>query len=245
MISNQIIYELTITTLPIQPELQLKLIELDTATISLTNKTEDISHIELIQSIKEINSQLSIIPYYSLKYHQEVSPQETSNLYMQELAQYQQLGILETLLVSGNPKPRNDSLDILRLIQSTYTSNQYPGIAVAYNPFLQDEALLQENHRLTEKLRTDIISSVYFQIGIDTTIIREAVQFIRHIQPNISIAISLMNPTKANLAKFSYRPWRGVILPPEYLQSSDNAHQINQELYSLAEELSIGIIQGE
>jgi hypothetical protein len=116
---------------------------------------------------------------------------------------------------------------------------------VAYNPFLTGLDLEIENNTIETKIQSGIISSVYLQIGIDLTKIRESVQYLRQLQPNLDIYLSLMNPTPTRLAQFNYRPWKGVYLPKEYLQSVNNAIQINESIYNLAQELNVSIIQGD
>jgi hypothetical protein len=54
-----------------------------------------------------------------------------------------------------------------------------------------------------------------------------------------------MNTTPTRLAQFNYRPWKGVYLPKEYLQSVNIAIKINKSIYNLAKELNVSIIQGD
>lgn len=241
---HKLIHEIPISTLSFAPSLQSLLMGLMDATISLPNKSKDIAIIDVITKIQETNSNLSIIPYYSLKFHPSQTLDETVQEFLSFLEQLALLPISEVLLISGVPKPRYNSVNMLQNIQSIYRHN-HPRIAVAYNPFLIREELDQENTRLRQKLETSIVSSVYFQIGINTNTIRKAVEYIRYLQPNLAIYISLMNPSPVRLAQFRYRPWKGVFLPHEYISSPQEAQHINTQLYLLAEELNIGIIQGQ
>ncbi len=239
---SPLIYELMIKDFT--PQLQSQLVQLDNATISLPNKSKAISILDTIRHIQNINPHLTIIPYYSCKYHQQKTREQIIQAFINLLQELSLLHIPEILLVSGVPKPKYDSLSLLKDIAPLYKA-EYPRIAVAYNPFLQGIELDQENIRLKTKIQTNILSSIYLQIGINTNIIRKAVEYIRYLQPNLATYISLMNPSPARLAQFRYRPWKGVLLPPEYTNSSDNAQHINTQLYLLAEELNIGIIQGQ
>lgn len=238
---SPLIYELMIKDFT--PQLQSQLLRLGNATISLPNKSKDISIMDTIHLIKDINPDLTIIPYYSCKYHQNKNREHTIKKFIDFLQELSHIHIPEILLVSGVPKPQYNSLSLLTDITPFY-KNTYPRIAVAYNPFLQGIDLEDENTRLIAKVQTGILSSIYLQIGINTDTIRKAVEYIRYLQPNLAIYISLMNPSPVRLAQFRFRPWKGIFLPPEYTNSSDKAQEINQSLYQLAKELNIGVIQG-
>jgi hypothetical protein len=240
-----ILYELSIYSIDFSSKLISLLSNNSIHKISITNKKYNTPIESIIQKILNINPKLEIIPYYSLKYHQQSSLQDTSLNLIQQLQLYQDLGVKEVLLISGVPKPKYDTIQILKILDKTYRSEQLPKIAVAYNPFLTGLDLEIENNAIKTKIQSEIVSGVYLQIGIDLTIIRESVQYLRQLQPNLNIYISLMNPTPARLAQFKYRPWKGVYLPQEYLQSVNNAIIINKLIYHLAAKLNMSIIQGD
>ena len=240
-----IIYELSIYSTDFNNKLISLLSNNSINKISITNKKYNTSIESIIQKIQTINPRLEIVPYYSLKYHQKSSLQDTALTFIQQLKLYQDLGIKEVLLISGVPKPKYDTRQVLEILCKTYQSEQLPQLAVAYNPFLTGLDLEIENNTIETKVTSGIISSVYLQIGIDLTKIRESVQYLRQLQPNLDIYLSLMNPTPTRLAQFNYRPWKGVYLPKEYLQSVNNAIQINESIYNLAQELNVSIIQGD
>jgi hypothetical protein len=239
-----LINEIVLKSQELEPKLQSQLIDLETATISLPNKSKDISILDSIHQIQSINPKLTIIPYYSLRFHQAKTLDETAQKFLSLLEQLASIHISEVLLISGVPKSKYTTLDILSFIQSHYQDN-YPRIAIAYNPFLLGKELGQENQLLQDKIKTALISSVYLQIGIDSDAIRKGVEYIRLLQPSTDIYISLMNPSPIRLTQFKYRPWKGVLLSEEYINSSQKAQEINQDLYDLAKKLNIGIIQGQ
>jgi hypothetical protein len=240
-----IIYELSIYSTDFSSKLITFLSSNQINKISITNKKYNTPIESIIQKIKAINTTLEIIPYYSLKYHQQLSLQNTGLTFIQQLKLYQDLGIKEVLLISGVPKPKYDTIQVLETLIKTHRSEQLPKIAVAYNPFLTGLDLETENSFIKTKIQSGIISSVCLQIGIDLTIIRESVQYLRQLQPNLDIYLSLMNPTPTRLAQFNYRPWKGVYLPKEYLQSVNNAIEINKSIYNFAKEMNVSIIQGD
>jgi hypothetical protein len=227
----------------LDPKLQSQFIDLENAIISLPDKSKSVSILDTIHQIQAINPKLTIIPYYSLRFHQAKTLDETAQEFLSLLEQLIPLHIPKILLISGVPKSKYTTLDVLSFIQTHY-QDTYPRIAIAYNPFLSGEELEQENNLLMNKIKTGLISSVYLQIGIDIPTIQKAVAFIQSLQADITIYISLMNPTPLRLAQFKYRPWKGVMVSQEYLASSQRAQEINQSLYQLAKELNIGVIQG-
>jgi hypothetical protein len=243
--TNNHIYEISINTTEFSTKFNDKLNNLSYNTISITNKKPETPILEIINKIQQNKPKLQIIPYYSLKYHQKSDLDQTTQEFFHHLVDFQKLNIPETLIISGVPKPKYDSLSILQNLKVLYKSQELPRIAIAYNPFLKAGELETENTRLFNKLQTGIVSSVYFQIGIDINIIQKAVLELRKIQPNIKIYLSLINPTSSRLAQLRYRPWKGVYLATEYLSSTETANTINQSIYDLANTMQLGIIQGE
>lgn len=240
-----IIHELTIYDSNFSNKLIDKIANLKTNKIAITNKKFNTPIFEIIQKIQSTNSKLEIIPYYSLKYHQKDSLESASQEFIHQLRLLSRLGIKNTLLISGVPRPKYDSVQILEYLKKTYTTNRLPKIAIAYNPFLRDGELDIENDRIKNKLKTSLVSEVYLQIGIESESIRNAVNYLRSLQPDVKIYLSLMNPIASRLAQFRYRPWKGVYLPQEYLTSAEQANKINQSIYEIAHHMNLGIIQGE
>lgn len=242
---RNIIYELSIYSTDFSDKLITQLSSPKLNTISITNKKFNTPILEIIKNIQNINPNLEIIPYYSLKYHQEKSLQDTTNALIKKLETYQKLSIKEILIISGNPKPKYNTIDVLNTLVKLYQTNQYPRIAIAYNPFLTGLELEMENTSIQNKLQSGIVSSVYLQIGIDLMTIKQSIKYLRRLQPQLNIYISLMNPSPTRLAQLRYRPWKGVYLPEEYVKSSNNAYNINQSITKLAKNMKIGIIQGD
>lgn len=237
------IYEFSIYSADFSNQLILKLSNPEFNTISITNKKYNTPTIDIIKKIQNINPKIDIIPYYSLKYHQKNSLQETISSFIHHIEEYQSLNIKEVLLISGVPKPKYKTTQVLNHLKSIYKPNLYPKIAIAYNPFIPE--LEAENISIKTKLKSGIISSIYLQIGIDLQTIQKSVHYLRKLQPNLNIYLSLMNPSPSRLAQFRYRPWKGVSLSEEYLQSPKNALNINKSIYKLAQKMKIGVIQGD
>lgn len=244
MTSNNI-YELSIYDTNFSDTIKSKLNNVNYHKISITNKKFNTPIIEIIHKIQEFNPELAIIPYYSLKYHQNKSLELTTQEFLYQLQKLYKLNIQEVLLISGVPKPKYNSLQVLQYLASIYNSQNLPHIAVAYNPFLKGIDLEKENLNIQNKIQTGIITSVYLQIGINIPIIQKAVQDLRNLQSNLNIYLSLINPSPIRLNQLKYRPWKGVYLTEEYLASTETAIQINQAISKLALEMDLGIIQGD
>lgn len=240
-----IIHELTIYNINFSNKLIDKIANLKINKLAITNKEFNTPILEIIQKIKNINPKVEIIPYYSLKYHQKDSLQKSAQEFKNHLACFSDMGLKSILLISGIPRPKYESVLILEYLRQNYDKSKLIEISVAYNPFLKGLDLDVENDRIKNKLETGLVSAVYLQIGIDTDSIQNAVDYLRTIQPDVKIYLSLMNPTPSRLAKFRYRPWKGVYLPQEYINSAYQANKINNYLYKLAHDMDLGIIQGE
>lgn len=88
----------------------------------------------------------------------------------------------------------------------------------------------EENDRLAKKLGTELVRSVWFQIGSDVDALDRGLARVREMAPDdVELFCSVWIPTKQLLARMKFRPWRGVFLSDEYLSSVENAEKITRE----------------
>lgn len=140
----------------------------------------------------------------------------------------------EVLLITGSgPKGKLDSLLALQRLQQLPRTQVQPQsktiLAVAYNPFFPDPAEhLQEQTRLTQKIATGLVSKIYIQFGTDLDRLRSALVHLQSLQQQqkekkllkLEICGSIFLPTKKLIAQQKFRPWNGVFLSEEFLDSS-------------------------
>ena len=108
-------------------------------------------------------------------------------------------------------------------------------------PKLYDIDIKTEQRRLINKLNSGLINSIWFQFGSDLQKLKKEIYFIKNIQTNLSdinsnsidIFGSIFIPSKQFLARFKFRPWRGVFLSNEYLNSIEESKIITKNILNL------------
>ena len=147
----------------------------------------------------------------------------------------------QILLVSGSKK-RNEFevLDILEKLKVDLSKNQKFG--VAFNPYFFEESDYKiERNRLIDKLNSHCIHSIWLQFGSDINRLAKGINFInttignlKKINDNeINIYGSLFIPSRQFLARFKFRPWRGVFLSNNYLNSLQASSEITKKIIDL------------
>ena len=156
-------------------------------------------------------------------------------------------GANEILLVSGSfgPEPRSwrtvDALDAIKEMENLPATE----IAVGYNPYhIHPADQDRENARLLEELVTGVVSKIYISFGTDLDKLKTGVEFCQNaaitmatmegessdkLTP-VSLVGSLFLPTPQRIAQQKSRPWKGVVLSPEF--KSDPSGQLASDLVS-------------
>ena len=144
----------------------------------------------------------------------------------------------EILLVSGSKKRNKfEVLDILKNLKFDLNNNIKFG--VAFNPYFfkyKDNNL--ERDRLIDKLNTYFVKSIWLQFGSEINQLSGEVNFLNNLKKNfhkftrdeINIYGSLFIPSKQFIARFKFRPWRGVYLSNKYLNSLEESNKITKEI---------------
>jgi len=144
----------------------------------------------------------------------------------------------QILLVSGSKK-RNEFevLNILEKLKVDLSKNQKFG--VAFNPyFFKDSDYKIERNRLIDKLNSCFVQSIWLQFGSETNQLAREINFLnkmvsdskKFIENEIKIYGSLFIPSKQFLARFKFRPWRGVYLSNKYLTSLEESAIITKNI---------------
>ena len=138
----------------------------------------------------------------------------------------------QILLVSGSNKKKDfDAINVLSKIKEEKNLNVKLGIA--YNPYLSkyyEDA--SERERLDRKLSCGTINSIWFQYGTDIKILQNEVTYIKKVAKNEKIDLfgSLLIPSKQFIARFKFRPWKGVHISEKFLCSLDNFYDFTRDL---------------
>jgi hypothetical protein len=232
-------YELTLTSVE---ELEDKLNQIPTnSKIHLPDKPNNYPNLELAKQIE----QREIAITFSVRCHYFGGKFE---LIVEDLNRYLELintnsNISELLIVSGPSARKIDSLDILNYIFTTKIKVSIRSdltISVAYNCNCKDQ--IRENNRLNQKLKCDLVQKVYVQITDDIEKIVSGINFIRSLNPKIRICVCIFEPSASSLAKFKFRPWKGVVLSEGFLSDFKAAKVINQKNLDLLDTFKTEII---
>jgi len=138
----------------------------------------------------------------------------------------------EILLVSGSNKKKNfDSIDALGFLKKE--KNLKVKLGIAYNPYLKkyyEDTL--ERKRLDRKLSSGLINSIWFQYGTDIKVLQNEVTYLKEVAKNKKINLfgSLLIPSKQFIARFKFRPWKGVHVSEKLLCSLDDFYDFTRDL---------------
>lgn len=167
-------------------------------------------------------------------------------------------GVKELMVVSGSGDKRdiNSASCLLAWSLQCQIPNVSAGlepfqpplrIAVAYSPyFFTEPEIYSEQQHLLHKLESGLVSHIYVQFGSDLILLRQGILFlqnkVRNSYPNIHMSGSVFLPSKVLLARFKYRPWKGVHLSPDFLSSVEEAEVIVKHIIDLYREACIDVI---
>ena len=145
----------------------------------------------------------------------------------------------EILLVSGSNKKNNfDALDLLRDLRNERNLNI--NIGIAYNPYLKKYYNNSEERlRFEKKLSSGLIKSIWLQFGTDIELLVSEIEFLKKTIlyyssysdfNNVKIFGSLFIPSNQFISRFKFRPWKGVYISDNYLNSIYDFHRFSQDL---------------
>ena len=185
-----------------------------------------------IKYITNNHQEFNVTYHYSL-YHQYSQNKEKS---YQDLLAFLKNSYsnrnYEILLVSGSNKKKNfEVVNVLSKIKEE--ENLKVKLGTAYNPYLKkyyEETLEREN--LNTKLSTGLINSIWFQYGTDIKVLQNEVTYIKKVAKHKKINLfgSLLIPSKQFIARFKFRPWKGVHISENFLCSLDDFHEFTRDL---------------
>ena len=194
-----------------------------------------------INFISENFQEFNVTYHYSL-YHQYSKNKENSYQdFLKFLKNSYSNKNYEILLVSGSNKKKNfDAINVLSSIKKE--KNLKVKIGIAYNPYLKKYyKLYSERERLDRKISSGLINSIWFQYGTDITELQNEVNYIKKISKyeKLNLFGSLLIPSKQFLARFKFRPWKGVHISGKFLYSLENFFEFTKDLVSFYENNNI------
>jgi len=191
-----------------------------------------------IEIAKEEFPNIDIIPHFSILHEFKRNRINTQNSFINFMQAVKYYGCKQVLLVSGSQKRSTlDSISALYMLkENSLFFNQDIFIGVAFNPYLPTNLFDEEMIRLEKKLQSGLVSSIWIQFGTDHKLLRRRIEILSNMLslaiknnpkiPQISLFGSILIPSKQFLARFKYRPWKGVYCSNEFLDSEEFAHKI-------------------
>ena len=191
-----------------------------------------------IEIAKEEFPNIDIIPHFSILHEFKRNRINTQNSFINFIQAVKYYGCKQVLLVSGSQKRSTlDSISALYMLkENSLFFNQDIFIGVAFNPYLPTNLFDEEILRLEKKLQSGLVSSIWIQFGTDHKLLRSRIEILSNMLsvainnnpkiPKISLFGSILIPSKQFLARFKYRPWKGVYCSNEFLESEEFAHKI-------------------
>ena len=200
----------------------------------------------LLNSIKIAREEfpnIDIIPHFSIFHEFKRNRINTLNSFNEFVQVMKSLSCNEVLLVSGSQKRSTlDSLSTLIFCKENALFNiSNFSIGVAFNPYLPSNFFEEEVVRLEKKLQSGLVTSIWIQFGTDITLLESRIKILNNIilsacngNTNISeinLFGSILIPSKQFLARFKFRPWKGVYCSNEFLDSVDVANNLVKKLF--------------
>ena len=138
------------------------------------------------------------------------------------------------LLVSGSNKKKNfDTLNVLSNLKKE--KNLKVKVGIAYNPYLKKYyKVSSERESFDQKISSRLINSIWFQYGTDIQVLHDEVTYLNNALNNEKLNMfgSLFIPSKQFIARFKFRPWKGVYISKKFLYSLENFYAFTRDLIS-------------
>ncbi len=251
---NEMIFDLTNIRIEISfksfEELRLLLsfyqkININKINIPCKNNLKKDFLLDSIKISKEEFPSLDLIPHFSILHEFKRNRFNTLNSFINFLEFVKSLGVKEVLLISGSQKRSTlNSVSTLSYLRDNTTfSNSDFSIGVAFNPYLTGFLFEEEIIKLEKKIQSGLVKSIWLQFGTDLIVLENRIQTLKNIvtssnksylvKDNIMLFGSILIPSRQFLARFKYRPWKGVYCSHEFLESLEYANSFIKKLLEI------------
>ena len=186
-----------------------------------------------IKYISQNFPEFDVTYHYSL-YHQYSKNREKSYQDFLDFLKNSYSKNYKILLVSGSNKKKNfDTLDVLNSIKKE--KNLKIKVGIAYNPYLKKYyKVSSERERFDRKISSGLINSIWFQYGTDIQVLHNELTYLKNALTNQKLNMfgSLFIPSKQFIARFKFRPWKGVYISENFLYSLESYYAFTRDLIS-------------
>ena len=143
--------------------------------------------------------------------------------------------------MSGSNKKKNfDVLSVLGKIKKE--KNFKVKLGIAYNPYLTKYYNdISERERFDLKLSSGLINSIWLQYGTDIKELKKEVGYLKKAAKyeKLNLFASLLIPSRQFIARFKFRPWKGVYISENLLYSMDDFYDFTRDLIQFYQDNNI------
>jgi hypothetical protein len=223
---------------------------------NLANKLKNDNLLASAKNIINIMPAANVCVHYSLKYNTQKSVEQSFSYFNGFLSKAEQMGVAEILVISGSgDKKALNTVSCLQMLRESENHATNVNIAVAFNPYFPDDKNRSvEVDRLSAKLATGMVSTIYLQFGSDTSLLKEGLIAINKALESygasddklkranfkeVKVIGSVMIPSKQLLARMKFRPWNGVYLSETFLGGVPAAEGIVLEMLDIYRDFGV------
>ena len=185
-----------------------------------------------IKYISKNFQEFNVTYHYSLYHQYSINKQKSYQDFKNFLKNSNSNENYEILLVSGSNKKKNfDSINILNNIKNE--NHLKVKLGVAYNPYLKKYYdVSSERERFERKISSGLINSIWLQFGTDIKVLQNEVNYLKKTTKYEKLKFfgSLLIPSKQFIARFKFRPWKGVYISEKFLYSINEFHDFTRDL---------------
>jgi len=186
---------------------------------------------------------IDIIPHFSILHEFRRNSFNTQRYFTEFLNTVKYFGCNEVLLISGSQK--RSTLDTVKALNALKDNSLFLtgdfSMGVAFNPYLSSFSFEEEIKRLEKKIQSGLVTSIWIQFGTDIILFESRIKILKELisstlgsnsnQLDIKFFGSILIPSKQFLARFKYRPWKGVYCSQAFLDSIEVANHIVLKLF--------------
>ena len=185
-----------------------------------------------IKYISENFKEFNVTYHYSLYHQYNKNKEKSYNDFLDFLKNSYSNRNYEILLVSGSNKKKN--FDVIKVLANLKKEkNLKVKLGIAFNPYLKKYYdVPSERERFESKISSGLINSIWFQYGTDIEIFHNELIYLEKVlgSKKLNLFGSLLVPSKQFLARFKFRPWKGVHISENFLNSLDDFYEFTRDL---------------
>ena len=190
----------------------------------LFNSTID----HITKNFQEFNVTYHYSLYHQFSKNREKSYQDFLDFIKSSISN----GNHEILLLSGSNKKKN--FDVINVLSSLKNEKSLKlKLGVAYNPYLKKYYKEpSERDRFNMKFSSGFVNSIWFQYGTDLKVLQDEVNYLKSTAKyeKLNLFGSLLIPSKQFIARFRFRPWKGVYISEKFLSSLEDFYDFTKDI---------------